>query len=160
MKITNIPKIFSPSNARLDIDQRFHRVGEWTIGGVNCSWMIKGFFEPTSMANLKDKPTTITEETISETIKTASFGTEKLAFDEKAIYLTEELPVACLLADNAYIKIYINAYYLSFFLKVKTKNEITFWGKENGKMVIVRENDNIIGAVGIIKINEKKEIVP
>lgn len=156
MKIKNLPKIFAPSNTKLDIDQRFHRVGEWTVGGANGSWMIKSFFEPATMANLKDKPTSLTEETIANAVKTSSFGTEKLSFDETAVYLTEDTPVACLLADNAYIKIYVNVYYLSFFLKTKTKNEITFWGKDPKKMIVVKDGENIIGALAPVDMNKNK----
>jgi hypothetical protein len=120
--------------------------------------MIKSFYEPTGMASLKDKPTTLTVETVDGAVNGAIAGTEKLAFDEKQIYLTDNLPVACLLADNAYIKVFVNAYYLCFFLKAKTKDEITFWGKTPDKMVIVRAGNNVIGAFA--SINMERAILP
>lgn len=155
MKITQIAKIFPPSNSKLDIDVKFFRVGKWTTNG---SWIIKTAYEPKTLANLKDKPTTLTEETVDKVIESAISGELKQVYlDEKHIELTEELPVACLNGDNNYLHIYVNVYYLMFFTKLGIKGDFYFYGSDPKKMVVVKSGDVLVGAIAPIDMKKEKQ---
>ena len=150
-----INKVFRDSKSRVEYDNLM-RSGDWTTNGY---WAILTSFEPNYLSELKTR--TESKPKVQELIDSIDKN------DLVPVRVTDELSLC---GNNVIVKmvekddpsivdtivtIWVNVYFLTMFMNLKTASCSFFVEKKNHDRIVVKNShDEIIGVIMTVRIHE------